>query len=134
MSESESVRILVVDDEESMRRFLGVLLEREGYAVTCEIGGAEALARMEQESFDLLITDLKMPGMSGVELLEKALARESVHAGHRPDRLRLRGLRRRGARQGRLPVHREEGEERRDPPRGAQRPLACGASSRRTRS
>jgi DNA-binding NtrC family response regulator len=76
MSESENVRILVVDDEESMRRFLSVLLEREGYAVTCEIGGVEALARMEQESFDLLITDMKMPGMSGVELLEKALAGE----------------------------------------------------------
>ncbi len=77
MSESESVRILVVDDEESMRRFLGVLLEREGYNVVCETGGLAALARMEQESFDLLITDLKMPGMSGVELLDKALARES---------------------------------------------------------
>jgi DNA-binding NtrC family response regulator len=77
MSDSENVRILVVDDEESMRRFLGVLLEREGYAVTCEVGGAEALSRMEHESFDLLVTDLKMPGMSGVELLEKSIARES---------------------------------------------------------
>jgi DNA-binding NtrC family response regulator len=73
MSEIESVRILVVDDEESMRRFLGILLEKEGYAVTCESSGAAALARLEQEGFDLLITDVKMPGMSGLELLDKVL-------------------------------------------------------------
>lgn len=76
MSDSDRIRILVVDDEDSMRRFLSILLEKEGFAVTTVPGGAEALRRLEQESFDLLLTDLKMPGMSGVELLEKAVERD----------------------------------------------------------
>jgi DNA-binding NtrC family response regulator len=74
MSDAETVRVLVVDDEESMRRFLTILLETEGYQVNCAASGPEALKILEQEGFDLLITDLKMPGMGGVELLEKALA------------------------------------------------------------
>ncbi len=72
MNDTESARILVVDDEESMRRFLTILLEKEGHVVTCLRSGGEALARLQQESCDVLITDLRMPGMSGVELLEKA--------------------------------------------------------------
>ncbi len=72
MSDPEDVRILVVDDEESMRRFLSILLEKEGFQVACESSGASALQRLENEGFDLLITDLKMPGMSGLELLQKA--------------------------------------------------------------
>jgi DNA-binding NtrC family response regulator len=74
MSDSETIRILVVDDEESMRRFLSILLETEGYSVRCASSGPEAVKILEQEGFDLLITDLKMPGMGGVELLERALA------------------------------------------------------------
>jgi DNA-binding NtrC family response regulator len=73
MSEPD-IRVLVVDDEESMRRFLTILLEKEGFSVSCQSSGADAVRVLEQEGFDLLITDLKMPGMSGVELLEKALA------------------------------------------------------------
>ena len=73
MSEAEIIRVLVVDDEESMRRFLTVLLEKEGFRVTGASGGGEALERLRRESFDLLITDLRMPGMSGIELLEQAV-------------------------------------------------------------
>lgn len=72
MSESDIIRVLVVDDEESMRRFLQILLEKEGYAVVCASSGDEAVQRIEAEPFDVLITDLKMPGMNGVALLEKA--------------------------------------------------------------
>ena len=72
MSDAETVRILVVDDEESMRRFLGILLEKEGYAVTCLASGEEAVRNLEGGGCDLLITDLRMPGMTGLELLEKA--------------------------------------------------------------
>jgi DNA-binding NtrC family response regulator len=69
MNESES-RILIVDDEESMRRFLSILLEKEGYQISLASSGEEALQQLKERSFGLLITDLKMPGMSGVELLE----------------------------------------------------------------
>ena len=71
MTESDIVKVLVVDDEESMRRFLCILLEKEGYDVTLAASGEEALEKLENGSFALLITDLRMPGMSGVELLEK---------------------------------------------------------------
>ncbi|MBK8230239.1 MAG: sigma-54-dependent Fis family transcriptional regulator [Candidatus Eisenbacteria bacterium] len=64
-------RILVVDDEESMRRFLSILLEKDGHQVAVASGGEEALGRIQAESFDVLVTDLKMPGMSGLELLAK---------------------------------------------------------------
>ncbi len=74
MSASETVRVLVVDDEESMRRFLTILLEKEGYEVACCAGGDEAVKNLEAHGSDLLITDLRMPGMTGVELLEKAQA------------------------------------------------------------
>ena len=71
MSDADIARILVVDDEESMRRFLSILLEKDGHEVVLASGGAEALTRLESESFDVLVTDLKMPGMTGLELLEK---------------------------------------------------------------
>jgi len=71
MTDPDSIRILVVDDEENMRRFLCILLEKEGYEVVCASSGVEALELFREESFRLLITDLKMPGMSGIELLER---------------------------------------------------------------
>jgi len=64
-------RILVVDDEKSMRDLLGIVLEGEGYDVTATDDGKEALARIREEHFDLVIQDLKMPKMDGIELLEK---------------------------------------------------------------
>jgi DNA-binding NtrC family response regulator len=73
MSDTDTVRVLVVDDEESMRRFLSILLEKEGYEVVCASSGEEALRILEDQGFSLLITDLKMPGLSGVETLEGAL-------------------------------------------------------------
>jgi two-component system response regulator PilR (NtrC family) len=61
--------ILVVDDELSMREFLKILLEKEGYRVTTAAEGKTALALAEQQHFDLMISDIRMPGMSGLELL-----------------------------------------------------------------
>jgi DNA-binding NtrC family response regulator len=63
-------RILVVDDEENMREFLTVVLGREGYAVRAVASGKEALEVLAQEPFALLITDLRMPEMTGLELVE----------------------------------------------------------------
>ncbi|MEJ5376960.1 MAG: sigma-54 dependent transcriptional regulator [bacterium] len=67
--EPSGARVLIVDDEEGMREFLGILLQKEGYGVCTATSAEEALEAMEREKFDLVITDLKMPRMSGIELL-----------------------------------------------------------------
>ncbi|MFQ5912016.1 MAG: sigma-54-dependent transcriptional regulator [Nitrospinota bacterium] len=64
-------KVLVVDDEERVRRLLTRLLQEEGYHVRAAASGEEALAEMEGDSYDLVLTDLTMPGMSGMELLEE---------------------------------------------------------------
>jgi len=65
-------RIFIVDDERDIRRALEFVLSREGYSVETASNGAEALKRLKKESFNLLITDLRMEGMDGFELLERA--------------------------------------------------------------
>jgi len=62
-------RILVVDDEEQMRDLLAKVLERKGYEVSVCGDGAEALALLEREPADLVITDVRMPGLNGMEAL-----------------------------------------------------------------
>ncbi len=64
-------KILIVDDEESMCRFMQIMLSKEGYDVVSEPSSRKALARLEDEPFDLVIADLMMPEMSGLELLSK---------------------------------------------------------------
>ncbi|MFA6283358.1 MAG: sigma-54 dependent transcriptional regulator [Desulfurivibrionaceae bacterium] len=62
--------ILVVDDEPSMREFLTILLDKNGHAPHAAASGAEALALLQQHQFDLIISDIRMPGLSGLALLE----------------------------------------------------------------
>ena len=62
--------ILVVDDEPSMREFLTILLEKIGHAPRAAASGAEALALLQQRQFDLIISDIRMPDLSGLALLE----------------------------------------------------------------
>ena len=62
-------RILLVEDEESVRFALARLLQRLGFAVTATTNGSEALQLIEQHTFDLVLTDAVMPGMSGPELI-----------------------------------------------------------------
>jgi two-component system, NtrC family, response regulator PilR len=71
-SERRCGRILVVDDERSMRELLLIVLRREGHEVRLAEDGPSAVAEMEREPVDLLISDIKMPGMSGVEVLREA--------------------------------------------------------------
>src|ERR1700759_4194702 len=66
--------ILVVDDEANARNALAELLRDEGYRVETAADGFKALGKMEELEPDLVLTDLKMPGMGGVEVLEKGLA------------------------------------------------------------
>jgi two-component system, NtrC family, response regulator AtoC len=63
-------RILIVDDEVSIRLSLEEALTKDGYNVVTAESGAEALSLIKADNFDLVITDLKMPGVTGLELLE----------------------------------------------------------------
>jgi two-component system response regulator PilR (NtrC family) len=65
-------RILVVDDERSMRELLAIVLRREGYEVMLAENGRSAVDLLEREPVDLLISDIKMPDLSGVEVLRAA--------------------------------------------------------------
>jgi len=60
----------VVDDEESMRDTLQIMLKREGFEVETAGDGGEALEKCANMGFDLVITDLKMPGLDGIGMLE----------------------------------------------------------------
>lgn len=64
-----SEKILVVDDEQSMTQFLSIVLRKEGFQVTAVSNGRDALERIKAENFDIVITDIKMPGMDGIQLL-----------------------------------------------------------------
>ena len=65
-------RILLAEDDESMREYLSRALERSGYAVVAVDRGTAALPLLEAERFDLLLTDIVMPEMDGIELAQKA--------------------------------------------------------------
>src|SRR5579864_3407425 len=64
-------KILVVDDDESLRRVMQMQLEEAGYEVLAASQGKDALALIEDTTPALVITDLKMPGISGLDLLRK---------------------------------------------------------------
>ncbi|MBC8229701.1 sigma-54-dependent Fis family transcriptional regulator [bacterium] len=64
-------KILVVDDEISIRKILFDLLERERYYVELASSAEEALEKIKETTFDLIISDIRMPGMDGFELLKK---------------------------------------------------------------
>ncbi|MBI3610946.1 MAG: sigma-54-dependent Fis family transcriptional regulator, partial [Nitrospirae bacterium] len=63
-------KILVVDDERSMREFLSIMLKKEGYAVTVAEDGGAAIRLIGKEMFDLVLTDVKMPKVTGIEVLK----------------------------------------------------------------
>lgn len=63
-------RILVVDDEESIREFLEIMLKKEGYEITLAEDGQKAKGLLEKKTFDMIISDLQMPHVTGIELLK----------------------------------------------------------------
>jgi len=67
----EGRRILIVDDELIMRESLAGWLERDGYVIETAASGEEGLERLKETRFDILLVDIKMDGMSGLDVLEK---------------------------------------------------------------
>ncbi|HAA05153.1 MAG TPA: Fis family transcriptional regulator [Syntrophobacteraceae bacterium] len=75
-----TARILIVDDERSMREFLEIMLRKDGYVVQCAEDGKCALELFQHEPFDLIITDIRMKPVDGLEVLRrcKAIAPQTV--------------------------------------------------------
>ncbi len=73
--ELEGKRVLLVEDKASIRESISIFLEEQGLQVERVSGGAGALAAMERGDFDIILTDLKMEGINGVELYKKATKR-----------------------------------------------------------
>ena len=69
-------KILVVEDRDSLRRMLTRALEQEGHAVTAAADGEQAMEGLGGEPFDLVLTDLKLPGASGLDVLEASRSRQ----------------------------------------------------------
>jgi two-component system response regulator PilR (NtrC family) len=63
-------RILIVDDEESIREFLEIMLKKEGFEITTAEDGSRAIDLLKKKTFDMIISDLQMPNVSGMELLK----------------------------------------------------------------
>jgi len=70
--ENNRERIMVVDDEPTVRDLLVDILSNEGYTTDCSACADEALRKMRAQHFDLLLTDIMMPGMDGIELMHEA--------------------------------------------------------------
>ncbi|MFS0773296.1 cell cycle two-component system response regulator CpdR [Sphingomonas sp. 1P08PE] len=66
------IRILLAEDDQVMREYLTRALQKSGYAVTAVDRGTAALPLLETERFDLLLTDIVMPEMDGIELAQRA--------------------------------------------------------------
>ncbi|MDI6767887.1 MAG: response regulator, partial [Bacteroidota bacterium] len=66
-------KILVVDDEQIIRESVSYILKKEGYTVTEANNGRAAYDKLVVEPYDLVITDLEMPEMKGIELLQKIM-------------------------------------------------------------
>jgi len=71
MPTEESIRILVVDDEDGPQEVLRIALASRGFQVKIAKNGDQACQMFDEEHFDLVLTDLKMPGMSGIDLLRQ---------------------------------------------------------------
>jgi CheY-like chemotaxis protein len=70
----QNLRILLVEDEVSLRLLALKVLSNQGYQVTCAENGEQAWEVLQDQEFDLLVTDIQMPRMTGNELVRKVLA------------------------------------------------------------
>src|SRR5437016_3523080 len=77
-SGGRTARILLVDDEQPVQKLLSYPLEKEGYEVVPALDGQEALASFEQGQFDLVVLDIMLPKIDGLEVCRRLRARSSV--------------------------------------------------------
>jgi putative nucleotidyltransferase with HDIG domain len=77
VAETAARRVLVVDDEEGIRRAIGKFLRTRGFEVVTAESGDEALSQLGQQGFVLMLCDVRMPGLSGVEVIPRALQLDS---------------------------------------------------------
>ncbi|MBV5341419.1 MAG: response regulator [Deltaproteobacteria bacterium] len=82
--ESAPVHILLADDNETNRRIFVKILKRAGHTLSIACDGAEALAQWEMGDIDLILMDVQMPGMDGVETTGRIRQREQIIGGHTP--------------------------------------------------
>ena len=74
--------ILIVDDAPTVRRVLGLILENKGFQVVTAVNGREALERLSESRFDILITDINMPELNGIDLVAQVLSgKKHPHMG-----------------------------------------------------
>ena len=75
MSESSKNKphLLLVDDDKSLLRLLTIRLEGEGYQVTAVEDGNAALRKLQNDAFDVVLSDLRMPGLDGLSLFEEIM-------------------------------------------------------------
>jgi chemosensory pili system protein ChpA (sensor histidine kinase/response regulator) len=78
VSDVRKGRVLLVDDSLSVRKFVGQMLEKAGFDVTTATDGADALSRLGESRFDVMVTDLEMPRLNGYELLEDVRRRAAT--------------------------------------------------------
>lgn len=83
------IRILLVDDEEAFTRNMSKLLVRRGFRVSTADSGEAAVSAVEENEFDVVVLDLKMPGMGGIEAL-KIIKRKTDGRSDHPDWTRFR--------------------------------------------
>jgi DNA-binding response OmpR family regulator len=70
-NDNHTVRILVVEDDEEMRSLLKDFLEEEGFETDSASNGSDAFRKLFKEPFDLVITDIRMPGLTGLDILPR---------------------------------------------------------------
>ena len=86
---SKLASILVVDDEPIMQEILGDFLREEGYSIDIAGSGEEGVDLAQKSSYDCAIVDLMMPGIDGIETMQKL---RDIDAGHYGDSFRLSGI------------------------------------------